>query len=84
MEKIAVMAVILVSLWVLVWLILTPMKLGWKILIHGAGGVICLWALNLISGWTGICFPINPLTALIAGGLSVPGIALLAMVELFL
>ena len=84
MEKIAVISVILISLWVLLWLVLTPIKWGWKLLIHGISGILCLWTLNLISIWTGIAFPINPLTALIAGGLSVPGIALLAMVELFL
>ena len=84
MEKIAVIFVILVALWVLIRLLLTPMKWGWKILIHGAGGVGCLWLLNLLSVWTGVYFPINPITALISGGLGVPGIALLAMVQMFL
>ena len=84
MEKIAVIFVILVVLWVLLRLLLTPMKWGWKVLIHGTGGVGCLWLLNLLSVWTGVYFPINPVTALISGGLGVPGIALLAMVQMFL
>lgn len=84
MEKFAVIAVILVALWVLIRLLLTPMKWGWKLLIHGISGVGCLWLLNLLSAWTGIVFPINPVTALIAGGLGVPGIAMLALVQMFL
>ena len=84
MEKIAVIAVVLVLLWVLIRLLMMPMKWGWKILIHGLSGVGCLWLLNLLSPWTGISFPINAVTALIAGGLGVPGMALLAMVQMFL
>ena len=84
MEKFAVLFVILVALWLLFRLLLTPMKWGWKILIHGASGVGCLWLLNLLWPWTGVYFPINPVTALIAGSLGVPGLALLALVQLFL
>ncbi|MBE6977793.1 MAG: hypothetical protein E7438_04030 [Ruminococcaceae bacterium] len=84
MEKFAVILVILVALWMLLRLLMTPIKWGWKLLIHGLGGVGCLWLLNFLSSWTGICFPINPVTALISGGLGVPGIALLAMVQMFL
>ena len=84
MEKFAVILVILVALWMLLRLLMTPIKWGWKLLIHGLGGVGCLWLLNFLSAWTGICFPINPVTALISGGLGVPGIALLAMVQMFL
>ena len=84
MEKVAVMVLILVVLWFLIRLLLTPMKWGWKVLIHGVAGVGCLWMLNFLTPWTGVCFPINPVTALISGGLGVPGIALLAMVQMFL
>ena len=84
MEKFAVLFVILVALWLLFRLLLTPMKWGWKLLLHGIGGVGCLWLLNLLFPWTGLYFPINPVTVLIAGGLGVPGIALLTLVQLFL
>ena len=84
MEKFAVIAVVLIVLWFLLRLLLTPMKWGWRILIHGAAGVGCLWLLNFLSAWTGIYFPINPVTAVISGGLGVPGIAVLAMVQMFL
>ena len=84
MEKIVVLILVVVGAWLLLRLLLTPMKWGWKLLIHGISGVGCLWLLNLLSAWTGIVFPINPVTALIAGGLGVPGIAMLALVQMFL
>ena len=84
MEKIVVLLLVAVGAWLLLRLLLTPMKWGWKLLIHGIGGVGCLWLMNILSVWTGIQFPINPITALVAGFLGLPGIALLALVQLFL
>jgi pro-sigmaK processing inhibitor BofA len=40
--------------------------------------------LNSLSGFTGLLFPVNAVTALIAGFLGLPGIAALAVVQLFL
>ena len=65
-------------------LCLAPMKLAWKVGLNAASGFICLWLLNLISGFTGVLFPINAVTILIAGFLGLPGIALLAMLQLIL
>ena len=59
-----------------------PLKLGAKLLINGAGGFACLWLLNLISGFTGIFFPINLVTVAIAGFLGLPGIALLGLLQI--
>lgn len=61
-----------------------PVKLFWKLLINSACGFLCLWLLNWISGFTGILFPINLVTTAIAGFLGLPGIALLAVAQLFL
>ena len=84
MESILAIVVPVVLVILALKLLLTPMKWGWRILIHGAAGVGCLWLLNFLSAWTGIYFPINPVTAVISGGLGVPGIAVLAMVQMFL
>lgn len=56
-------------------------KWFWKIGINSLAGFLCLWLLNLISGFTGLFFPINFVTALIAGFLGIPGIILLAVVQ---
>lgn len=64
---------------VLIRLLLMPLKLGFKIVIHCACGFVCLWLLNSVSGFTGIFFPINAVTVLVSGVLGLPGIAILAV-----
>ena len=61
-----------------------PLGLAWKIIVNTISGFLCLWLLNLISGFTGLLFPINAVTALIAGFLGLPGISLLAALQLLL
>lgn len=61
-----------------------PIRLGLKLLLSSGCGFLCLWLLNWAAGLTGIYFPINPVTAAIAGFLGLPGVALLALVALFL
>jgi inhibitor of the pro-sigma K processing machinery len=58
-----------------------PLKLGWKIGVNTVSGFACLWLLNLISGFTGLLFPINAVTALIAGFLGLPGIAVVGFLQ---
>lgn len=65
-------------------LCLAPVTLAWKLSVNAGSGFICMWLLNLMSGFTGLLFPINLITALIAGFLGLPGIALLAGMQLFL
>ena len=63
----------------LVRLLCTPIKLVFKLLINSGCGLLCLWLLNTITGFTGIYFPINAVTVLVSGFLGLPGIALLAV-----
>ena len=65
---------------VLVRLLLLPVKGILKITFHSGCGFLCLWLLNTVSGFTGIAFPINALTALTAGIFGLPGIGLLAVI----
>ena len=64
---------------VLVRLLLMPLKGLLKIAVHSGCGFLCLWLLNTVSSVTGISFPINTVTVLIAGSLGLPGIGLLAL-----
>ena len=57
----------------------SQVKLIWKLTVNSISGFICLWLLNLISGFTGIFFEINIVTVLIAGFLGIPGIILLVL-----
>ena len=65
---------------------LLAVPMGWlmKTAVHGLSGLICLLILNTVSGLTGVFFPINAITVSIAGFLGIPGIAILALLELLL
>ena len=48
---------------------LLVMPIGWclKAAVHAGCGFLCLWLLNTVSAFTGIFFPINPVTVAISG-----------------
>lgn len=54
----------------------------WKIAVNSVSGFICLWLLNLASGFTGILLPINFVSCLLTGFLGIPGIILLVLGQL--
>ena len=62
-------------------LMATPIRWFWKLFLNSACGFLCLWLLNSVSGFTGFTFPINYVTALVAGFLGLPGILFLALVQ---
>ena len=84
MENFLSLLIPVVLLFACIRLCMAPIRLVWKLAINAAGGLVCLWLLNLISGFTGILFPINLITALIAGFLGLPGIAALALLQFIL
>ena len=84
MENFVTLLVPLFLLLILIRVMLLPIRLIWKILINSACGFLCLWLLNWISGFTGVYFPVNFVTAVIAGFLGLPGIGLLALIQLIL
>ena len=67
---------------ILVRALLLPMRWFCKVAVHSACGFVCLWLLNAISGFTGVLFPINLITVLVAGTLGAPGIGVLAALAL--
>lgn len=83
MEKIILPVIAGVLLFGLVRLLLLPMRLVWKLLINGISGVLLLWVVNLTAGFTGFSIPVNLVTAIISGTLGLPGIILLAILQLF-
>ena len=62
-------------------MLLLPLKLILKLIIHSASGFLCLWLLNTVSGFTGVYLPVNAITAAIAGFLGIPGIGFIALLE---
>lgn len=83
MENFVTLAIPALLTVLLVRILLTPVKLVFKIGAHAACGFTCLWLLNTVSGFTGLYLPINAVTVMIAGVFGVPGMGLIALLELF-
>lgn len=84
MENFAALLIPILLLTVLLRFLMLPIKWGWKIFLNSACGFLCLWLLNSVAGFTGLYFPVNYVTAAVAGFLGLPGIAVLALIQLFL
>ena len=82
MEKIAALAVPLLLGWFLLRLLLKPLGWGLRLALHSTAGIACLTAFNLLSPVWGIPIPVNPVTTLVAAAMGLPGITLLAALEL--
>lgn len=61
---------------------LMPLKLVIRLIYNGLIGGIMLWVLNLIGASFGFTIAINPITALVAGFLGLPGIVLLVLFKI--
>ncbi len=79
MEGFVVLLIPAVMALLLVRVLLMPVKLLWKLLANSAAGFACLWLLNAVAAFTGVLFPMNAATVLVAGSLGLPGMALLAI-----
>ena len=84
MENILSLLIPVLLIIILIRIIALPVRWAVKIFLNCACGFACLWLLNWISGFTGIFFPINPITAAVAGFLGLPGIAVLAAAQYIL
>jgi inhibitor of the pro-sigma K processing machinery len=65
-------------------LLVLPIKIIVKLVINGIIGAIALFIINIFGGLVGITIGINPITALIAGFLGIPGIILLLFLQYLL
>lgn len=65
----------------LIRLFFLPLRGFLKLALHAGLGLLCLGLLNSVSGYTGLYLPINAVTVLIAGFLGVPGIGIIALLE---
>lgn len=77
-------AVGLALLYFIGWILIIPIKYLIKLIINGIIGGILLLLVNLLGGFIGIHIAINPLTAVIAGFLGVPGVILIIILQYLL
>lgn len=59
--------------------LLIPSRFVWRLVGSAVAGGLMLWLFNRLSGLSGLLLPINPFSALIAGFLGVPGVALVLL-----
>ena len=75
---ILVIAVLIVLFFIL---LKTSIKLVFKLLINAAVGFLILYAFNFVGRIVGVTIAVNWVTAIIAGLLGLPGIALLLVLQ---
>jgi len=84
MKSFSTLLIPVLLVFLLLRIISSPIRWFWKIFINSACGFLCLWLLNSVSAFTGVFFPVNAVTVVIAGFLGLPGIGALALVQFFL
>ena len=67
----------------LLYLIIKLLKWPIKLLINGIIGIVLLYVANFIGEYLNFYITINPITALIAGFLGIPGVILLLIFQIF-
>ena len=82
MENIVTLLIITALSVALIRLLAMPLRLFAKLLIHSGCGFLCLWLLNTVSSVSGMYLPVNSATVLIAGFLGLPGIGVIALLEI--
>lgn len=65
-------------------LLLWPLKKIFKLIVNAILGGILLFIFNIIGAYFGMGIEINPLNAIIAGLLGVPGVVLILIFQLIL
>ena len=82
MESIVTLLIITSLSAALIRLLALPLRLLAKLVIHSGCGFLCLWLLNTVSAFTGVYLPVNAATVFIAGFLGLPGISIIALLEI--
>ncbi len=67
----------LILLYIVTRLLLVPLQLMLRLLLNAVVGFALLWLVDWVGSYIGLHIGINPVTALIAGFLGVPGVVLL-------
>lgn len=74
----------LAALYFLGWLLLVPLKFLSKLMLNALIGGVLLVLLNLVGSYFNLAISLNVVTALMAGFLGVPGVALVVILPMIL
>ncbi|HHV72089.1 MAG TPA: pro-sigmaK processing inhibitor BofA [Clostridia bacterium] len=58
-------------------ILFVPLKIVGRLVFNGILGGVILWLVNLVGSFFDFSVPINPITALVAGFLGIPGVVLI-------
>jgi len=67
----------LILLYIMTRLLYTPLRWFFRLLVNGLFGFALLWLVNWCGALIGLHIGLNPVTALVAGFLGIPGVVLL-------
>jgi len=74
----------IVLLYIVSRIFFMPLRLLWRLVYNAVIGGVMLWGLNFVGSHFGFTIAINPVTALVAGFLGIPGVILLVLFKLFM
>ncbi len=69
-------------LWLICKILAVPLKIVWKLLVNAIIGALVLLIFNFFGGLINFAIPITPVSALVAGILGIPGVIILAVIQL--
>ncbi|MCK9216484.1 MAG: pro-sigmaK processing inhibitor BofA family protein [Firmicutes bacterium] len=72
------------TIYVIGMLLVLPIRIIIKFIVNGLIGAFLLFIINIFGNIIGITVAINPVTALVAGFLGIPGVVLLLLLQYFL
>ncbi|MEW5867415.1 MAG: pro-sigmaK processing inhibitor BofA family protein [Bacillota bacterium] len=64
-------------LYIVAYILYVPLRFVIRLMYNAIIGGVLLWVVNLVGGFFGLSVPINPVTALVAGFLGIPGVVLI-------
>ena len=82
MERFAIFLLPILLCFLLLRMLILPLRFFLRFGIHAGCGLLCLGILNSVSGFTGIFLPVNPVTVAMAGFGGLPGIGLIALLAM--
>ncbi|WP_378955647.1 pro-sigmaK processing inhibitor BofA family protein [Pelosinus sp. sgz500959] len=74
----------IVLIYLLGRMFLMPIKLIFRLIYNALIGGAMLWVLNFVGAHIGFNIAVNPITALVAGFLGLPGVVLLILFKVFI
>lgn len=65
------------------WVFLKPVKFIIRLAANSVLGGVFIWIINLLGKTAGIHIGLNPVTAIVAGALGIPGVILILLLQIF-